>query len=349
MISKEQLDRLDEQKMMDLMKGFPSHWKGISETTSDVSLNIDQSKIQNICFAGMGGSAIGADLARAYAATTSRVPIQVIRHYDIPAYIDENTLFIACSYSGNTEETMSALNQAINTGAQIIGVTSGGTLETLAHKHGFDYISIPGGMPPRAALAYSFVPVFRILQYLDLIDEGEDARLETEKLLFANVDAWSNLSGNYALEIARKLEGSLPIIYSDGLLLDPVNMRWRGQLEENSKALTYGSFFPEMNHNEIIGWEKIDHLEDLLAVIFLVDKEDNKRVRFREEVFQEIIKDDAKSITVIESQGSSKLARMFSLIQLADWVSLYLAILNGVNPTTIKNIDFMKGRLAEYK
>lgn len=348
MITKELISRLDPQDMWGLMEEFPQHWKEISESTSSTTFTIDRSRVKNICFAGMGGSAIGADLARAYAANTSPFPIQVIRHYDIPAYVGENTLFIACSYSGNTEETMSALKQAIQAGAQIIGVTSGGILESLAAEHGFDCIKIPGGMPPRAALAYSFVPVFRILQFMNLINEGEEARQETENLLFSRAASLSDLNGNEALQLAQKIKDTLPVIYSDALLLEPVNLRWRGQIEENSKALVYGNFFPEMNHNEIIGWEKMDHLEGLISVIFLVDEDDNDRVLFREKVFQEIIKDEAKSITIVRSEGESKLARMFSLIQLADWVSIYLAILNGVDPTAIKNIDHMKAQLAKY-
>ncbi len=348
MITEESFKQFDTMGMRDLMRSFPDHWNEISLSAKDFNFTIDTSRIKNVCLAGMGGSAIGADIARAYVSKTAPYPVNVIRHYDIPAYIGPETLFIACSYSGNTEETLSALNQALQTGAQIIGITSGGQVSELAEKHGFDCIHIPGGLPPRAALAYSFVPLFRILQFLEIIDEGEEALEETQQFLAGKVSVYDNLEGNQAIDLAHLIKDSLPVIYSDHQLLEAVNIRWRGQLEENSKILVYGNMFPEMNHNEIIGWEHMDHLRDMVSVIFLTDRDDNERVKFRMEVFRELVKDDAKNMTILETEGDSKLCRIFSLVQLVDWISLYLAMLNEEDPTKIEYIDTMKSRLSQF-
>jgi len=346
-ITHQKIKEYDPQGMWHLIKNFPNQWSEITELTKDVDLNIESSKIKNICLAGMGGSAIGADIMRAYAYSSSPWPIHVVRHYDIPAWVDEHTLFITCSFSGNTEETLSALDQAIDKGAQIVGVTSGGTLKKKAEQHNFDVIEIPGGMPPRAALGYSFVPLFRIFSMLNILDEDETVLEEAHTFLANKVEELSDIEGNLALEIAGKIHGTLPVIYSDHLLLEPVNLRWRGQIEENAKEIVYGNFFPEMNHNEIVGWQKSDHLKGKTSVIILTDKEDNERVAIRQQIVKELIKDHTNAIIEVSTTGESRLIRVFSLIQLADWVSIYLAFLNQLDPTEIKNIDYLKKRLSK--
>lgn len=345
--SKEDIQQIDSQGMWNLVESFPDHWEQISKQTESLDLQVDKSRIKNICFAGMGGSAIGADLIRAYSLDSCPMPVHVNRHYDIPQWVGENTLFIACSFSGNTEETLSALSQAMERNAQVIGVTSGGQLLVNAQKQDFDYIKIPGGMPPRAALAYSFVPLFRIFQYLGFLDEGEEALAETLDLLKQGVRNFQNTSFNRALTIAEDINESLPLIYSDARVFEPVNLRWRGQFEENAKMLAYGNFIPEMNHNEIVGWEQIAHLTGRLSVLILKDREDNERVLRRMEIVEELVKDQAITVINIESKGESRLSRMFSLIQLGDWVSIYLALLNEVDPTPIAKIDLLKSKLAE--
>ena len=347
-ITEDYIKQTDQSGMWDLVKSFPDHWKEIMEQTADKAFcGLDKSKIQNICLAGMGGSAIGADLMRAYLYKNAPVPIQVVRHYDIPSWVGENTLFIACSFSGNTEETLSALNQATEQGAQRFAVTSGGELLKRATNENFDYIKIPGGMPPRAALAYSFVPLYRLFDYLGFVDEGVGALQETFDYLNSQIPHLDNIEQNEALDIAEAIKDTLPVIYADSLMLDPVHLRWRGQLEENAKTLAYGNVLPEMNHNEIVGWEKIAHLTGRLTVIMLRDQEDNSRVQRRMEITRELVGDKTVNLKVIETRGKSRLTRLFSLIQLADWTSIYLAMLTGTDPTPIARIDLLKSKLAE--
>ncbi|MEO1021729.1 MAG: bifunctional phosphoglucose/phosphomannose isomerase [Bacteroidota bacterium] len=346
-LTKQRITEIDSQNMWGLMNDFPTHWESIMESTSNVSLNIQSHKISSICLAGMGGSAIGADIIRAYTSNTCPVPVQVVRHYDIPNWVNESTLFIACSFSGNTEETHSALDQAIEKGAQIIGVTSGGELQNKAEKNGFDYIKIPGGMPPRAALAYSFVPLFRIFQWLGFIQEGDKQLIDTLEQLKEGVSLYTDISDNDALSIARELNDTLPVIYSDALSMEPINLRWRGQIEENAKMLAYGNVIPEMNHNEIVGWESIAHLTGRLTVVMLRDNEDNQRVQRRMDIVKELVIDQVNSVIEIQTKGHTKLARLFSLIQLGDWVSMYLGLINEIDATPIAKIDLLKSKLAE--
>lgn len=343
----EHIKTIDSQNMWGFLAGFPRQWKEAMQMTENLDLTVDQERINKICFAGMGGSAIGADLIRAYSYKTCPYPIQVIRHYEIPNWIDENTLFIACSFSGNTEETLTALAGARDKGAQTIGVTSGGELMLKAAKEDFDYIKIPGGMPPRAALGYSFVPLYRIFQYFGFVDEQDGALKETATFLSEQNDLLSNPEDNEALNLAEELNDTLPIFYSDSTMMEPVNLRWRGQFAENAKTLAYGNTLPEMNHNEIVGWERIVHLTGRLSVVLLIDREDNPRVQRRMEIIEELVKDQTSSIHVLKTRGQTRLTRMFSLIQLADWTSFYLAVLNNIDPTPIAKIDLLKSKLAE--
>lgn len=343
----EHIQAVDSQNMWGLLSGFAEQWNEAVKLTEDLDLSIDPERINKICFAGMGGSAIGADLIRAYSYKTCPYPIQVVRHYEIPGWVDDNTLVIACSYSGNTEETLTALVSARSRGAQAIGVTSGGELMLKAAKEEFDYIKFPGGMPPRAALGYSFVPLFRIFQHLGFVDGSDEPLTVTGTFLSEQNELLSDPEDNDALSLAEELNDTLPIFYSDATMMEPVNLRWRGQFAENAKTLSYGNTLPEMNHNEIVGWERISHLTGRLSVVMLVDREDNPRVQRRMKIVEELVVDQTASLQVLKTQGQSRLTRMFSLIQLADWTSFYLAIMNNIDPTPIAKIDLLKSKLAE--
>lgn len=346
-LTRDHIKSVDSQNMWELVAGFPNQWDEAMKITEGLDLSVDKSKINKICCAGMGGSAMGPDLIKAYSYNCCPHPVEVVRHYNIPSWVDENTLFIACSFSGNTEETLSALGKARERNAQSIAITSGGELLLKATKEEFGYIKIPGGLPPRAALGYSFVPLFRIFSKLGYLDEGANALSETELFLTEQGELLSDISDNEALTLARELQDTLPIVYSDSTLMEPVNLRWRNQFEENGKTLSYGNMLPEMTHNEIVGWEQIVHLTGRLSVIMLYDKEDDKRVRKRMRIVKDLIEDQVASIHVLSARGESRLTRLFSLIQMADWTSFYLAIINNVDPTPIAKIDLLKSRLAE--
>lgn len=346
-LTKETIQRIDSQGMWKWVTEFPEQWRHATRIIENIDLTIKPDQIANVCFAGMGSSALGADLLRGYTIKSCPYPVQVIRHYDIPNWVNDKTLFVSCSYSGNTEETLSALDKAIEKGAQVVAVASGGRLLVKAQKEGFDYIKIPNDMPTRAGLAYNFVSLYGIFQHLGYLDEGEAALTETHILLEKGVAEFADFSSNEALTIAEELNHSLPIIYSDAMMMEAVNIRWCTQIQENAKMLAYGNLIPEMSHNEIVGWEQIVHLTGRLNVVLLKDKEDSLRVTRRMEIIKELVIDQALSVIEIDTYGESRLARLFSLVQLSDWVSLYLALINEIDPTPTAKIDLLKSKLSE--
>jgi glucose/mannose-6-phosphate isomerase len=257
-------------------------------------------------------------------------------------------LVIVSSYSGNTEETIAAHRDALKRGAHVLCISSNGATEKIARQHKNALIKIPGGFPPRAALGYSFFPILVTLIRNGLIRGRRRDLQETAGLLKKNALPYSELASasNDALNIARELRGKLPVIYSTTEHLDSVNLRWRTQLAENAKVLAYGNVLPEMNHNELVGWNVLKSLMKEIVVVVLRDADEHPRVRVRLELTKKIAARYSSHIIEAKSVGESLLARMFSLIYLGDWVSYYLALLNEVDPTPVKVIDYLKSELA---
>jgi glucose/mannose-6-phosphate isomerase len=341
----------DPKGMRNLILNFPQQAAEAVVIGEAAKIKLNVSKVKNIVITGLGGSAIGGDLLRAYLADKCNVPVIVNRHYYFPEYVGKDTLVIVSSYSGNTEETVSAYKDAIKRKALIFCITSGGEVEKIAKKYKHPYIKIPGGLPPRAALGYSFFPTLIALSKLGFIKNQSIEIKETLTLLKTLSVRYSNhdASDNLAVILANRLQGKLPLIYSGADKFDTVNTRWRGQITENSKTLAFGHVFPELNHNEIVGWEVLKDLMKNIHVVILRDKEDYKRIQLRMDVSKGIIGGLADGITEVYSEGKSLLARTFSLLYLADWLSFYLAILNGVDPSPVKKIDFLKEELGKVK
>jgi len=346
-MDQEHIQSLDSQDMWQKLVDFPAQWQKAMDLTADLDLRIDRDRINKICFVGMGGSASGGELIQAYMYNSCPYPAQIVRHYEIPAWVDEQTLVITSSFSGNTEETLTALVAARDNGAQTVAVTSGGELMLKAAKEEFDYIKMPSGMQTRTALGYIFVPLYRIMQYLGVLKD-EDIKLhETQQFLSEQIELFSNPKDNEALNLAEELSDTLPIFYSDAIMMHPVSLWWRSQFQENAKTLAYGNTMPEMTHNEIVGWERVVHLTGRLSVVMLKDKDDNPRVQRRMDIVEELIEDQTASLHTVTTRGPNRLARMFSLIQLADWTSFYLAMLSNIDPTPVTKIDLLKSKLAE--
>lgn len=345
------IKQYDPKGMRDLILNFPKQAEEAVAIGNAAKLKLNVSKIRNIIITGLGGSAIGGDLLRAYLADKCDVPVIVNRHYYFPEYVGKNSLVIVSSYSGNTEETVSAYKDAVKRKAVIFCITSGGEVEKMAKKHKHPYIKIPGGLPPRAALGYSFFPTLIALSKLGFIKDQKKEIKETLSLLNALSSRYSDhdAADNQALNLARTLHGKLPLIYSGADKFDTVNTRWRGQITENAKTLAFGHVFPELNHNEIVGWEVLTDLMKKIHVVLLRDAQDFKRIQLRMDITKGIIGGLADGITEVNSEGKSLLARTFSLLYLADWLSFYLAMLNGVDPSPVKKIDFLKDALGKVK
>ncbi len=339
----------DNFNMRKLLINFPNQIEQAVEIGNKINFNLKKSNVKNIVITGLGGSAIGGDLLRSYLSDELTIPLLVNRNYNVPEFVDKNSLVIVSSYSGNTEETISAHIDAQKRKAQIVCITSGGETEKIAKKYKNYIIKIPKGYPPRAALGFSFFPILILMYKLDFVKNKKNEIKETISLLKKKVKSYQNLNAdkNPALQLAQKFFNRLPIIYSSSEHLDSVNLRWRGQLSENSKVLAFGNILPEMNHNELVGWKVLKSLMANMLVVFLKDKNDHRRVKIRMKITEGIVKEYAADILNVESEGNSLLARMFSLIYLGDWASYYLAIINGIDPTPVKVIDYLKNELAK--
>ncbi|NOX97621.1 MAG: bifunctional phosphoglucose/phosphomannose isomerase [Nitrospirae bacterium] len=338
----------DKSDMLSIIRNFPQQWKEAEEIGRKFLPPSDYRKINKVVVTGLGGSAMGGDILLSYLSEEMRIPVFVNRNYTLPRFVDKDTLLFVVSYSGNTEETISAYQKGVDLSAKVIAVTSGGKLKELSEEKSLPVIIVPPGLPPRTALGYLFLPSLIVLEQLGLVEaKGEDLE-ETGLLLGELSRRWeaSSSTGNLPQDLARKLFGKLPLIYSSETL-KAVCLRWKTQINENSKNLAYPVVFPELNHNEIVGWEGMEELRKSLEIIILRDKGDQERVKKRIEITKSVLGERPGGLEEVWSEGKSLLARIFSLIYLGDWVSFYLAILYGVDPTPVKPIELLKRRLAE--
>ncbi len=344
------IKEIDSGGMIEFLREFPGQLLTGRDLAREVPLDvIDTSRVENIVVCGMGGSAIGGDLVRSYAIDKIAIPIYINRDYNLPTFVGENTLVIGSSYSGNTEETLTAFTEAGELDAQRMAITTGGKLSEIATEKNLPVVIIPGGLPPRAALGYSFAPMLTLMEELGFIPEQLNAIDDTYKLLVSGVEQYDldvRAENNAAKALAFSFFKKLPLIYSDSEHFDSVAVRFRGQINENAKQLAYSAFLPENNHNELVGWNQVDFLKELLVAIWLKDRGTHERVGFRMSFMTEIQEELGIETVTLETTGETLLARMFSLIQLGDWASYYLAILNEVDPMPVKVIDRLKSELA---
>ncbi len=298
-------------------------------------------EVDHIYVAGLGGSGIGADFVASFIQDECKVPFLVKKGYSVPAYVGPNTLAIANSYSGNTEETLISYDQIKANGARIICVASGGKLIDMAKKDGFDYVQVPGNWPsPRACLGYSLTVQLWILNHLGFISDKYTKEIQSSATLLRRE---SDDIKTQAEAIAKRLFKKIPIIYVEDRM-EPVAVRLRQQINENSKALCWHHVVPEMNHNELVGWREKN--EDL-AVIYLRNEDDYSRNTTRMDINKGIITQYVNDIIEVHSKGNTMIERALYLVHLGDWVSWYLAQLRGVDALEVKVIDFLKGELAK--
>ena len=340
---------VDVRSMYSLIESFPEQVQTASKNGRDMAFP-DARNSRAIVITGLGGSAIGGDLARAVAAPHLPVPLLVNRDYDLPRFVDSSSLVIACSYSGNTEETLSSYRQARQAGAAIVCITSGGHLASLGKADGCPVLQLTGGLPPRAALGHSLMAILTALQGLKLIPDMEESIREAVEILthLRKLYGTNNPApGNRAKEMANSLSGRIPAIYGSSGLMDSVAFRWRSQIEENAKNLALHHALPEMNHNELVGWVHPGDVLRQVGVVMLRDKGDHPQVQRRFDLTGELIAKHAGAFHEVWSEGESRLARILSAIYLGDFVSLYMAYLNNTDPTPVEVIDYLKKRLSE--
>ncbi len=305
------------------------------------NIQMPDRKIENIYVAGLGGSGIGANFIQSFVYDACPIPYLVGKAYTIPQYVGENTLFIASSYSGNTEETLEALESAEKAGAVIMAISSGGKIIQKAKEKGYSYIQVPGNWAsPRACLGYSVIQQLYLLNKLGLIGNEFESSLQNSVEL---LNRESEDIKERAKKIAYILHDKIPIIYAEDRY-EPVAVRFRQQINENSKMLCWHHVIPEMNHNELVGWR--NHRPDWAVMLFR-SSDNHPRNAVRMDINKEIITEYTDTFIEIIAKGNDLIERSFYLVHLGDWISFYLAEKGNRDAIEVKVIDYLKGELAK--
>jgi glucose/mannose-6-phosphate isomerase len=336
---------VDRQGQVDDILGLPDQLR-------DAMWRVESARLEphdtpgGLVVAGMGGSAIGGALARAALGDRASRPIVVARGYALPAWTATDTTVLCASYSGDTEETLAVYEAAGALGAQRIAATTGGKLAAAARAEDVPVVPLPGGFQPRAAVAYLFVIALEVAW---LCGAGERLHAEID-VAAASAERLASLwspdgpDDCLAKELARGLHGTVPQIAGAGLTA-PIAYRWKTQINENAKAPCFAGELPELDHNEIEGWRGASELSAFSAV-FLDDADLHPRLRQRIELTRGLIAAHAAATYRIESVGETRTERLVSLLLLGDLVSLYLAVLRGVDPSPVALLERLKGELA---
>ncbi|MDP3880328.1 MAG: bifunctional phosphoglucose/phosphomannose isomerase [Dehalococcoidales bacterium] len=341
--------RLDAEGMLVHLRKMPESCQQAWRTALEFDLPSDYSQIEKVIILGMGGSAIGGDLLKSLATAEARVPLLVHRDYDLPAFTDARTLVIASSYSGRTEETLSAFDKALRTPARKLAITTGGDLADIAGQNGVPVLSIGYQAPPRAALPFSFLPVLAFLQRLGFIaDKSADVTemVSVMRSLSARIKEDVPLSANPAKRLATRLYRHLPVVYGGGVLAE-VAHRWKTQFNENAKAWSFYEVLPELNHNAVVGYHFPQELAPQIAVVLLRSASLFDRIKLRYDVTCQLLDQAKVGYEVIDADGNSPLSQMMSLVLFGDYVSCYLAFLYQIDPSPVAVIDYLKKKLAE--
>lgn len=317
------------------------------DARSDFAARARSLGVREVLVCGMGGSAIGADYAATWAAA-SDVRVAVWRGYGLPAWRAANQLLVFSSYSGNTEETLSAF-EAAPEGAVRLCIATGGELAARARDTSVPWIALPSGLQPRAALGHSLVALLVALHESGLLRADPAAELraaagavaQSARRLTADVPE----STNPAKQLARLWHERLPFFAAGNACLGPVALRWKSQLNENAKALAVASLLPEMNHNEIMAWTALPDVRKRARLVFLQDPHDDRRVAHRMDLTAELLREHVDAVDRVAPDGDSVLQHMLTTTHLGDFASVYLAFLNGVDPTPVGRIEELKKRL----
>ncbi|GAB3541726.1 bifunctional phosphoglucose/phosphomannose isomerase [Pontibacter brevis] len=330
--------------MKQLVEGFAQQLRDAMDIGGKATVNFSGPKYNNVVIAGMGGSGIGGNLIQAYVADKLSVPVVVNKGYAVPSFVGPDTLFIASSLSGNTEETLTAVRAAMRSDASVCFVTSGGELLRLAKDNNMPFIIIPGeSQQPRACLGYSVVLMLYLLHHAELLDNT----FKTE--VRQSINLLEELSGSIKVQasaLANAFYNKLPMLYvSDAM--GPVAARFQQQINLNAKQLSHVNVFPEMNYNEIVGWQHPERLFSQMVVLLIKTSYDHTRVRLRMDLTKKIFEGKVQDVLEMEARGATFLEQAFHLIHMFDWVSVYLAELNGVDPDSIDNINYLKGELSK--
>jgi glucose/mannose-6-phosphate isomerase len=326
--------------MKTLVANFSKQLTEAIQIGNNAKLTASEKPVLNVLICGLGGSGIGGTIVSELAAAYATVPINVCKGYFIPSYVNENTLVIISSYSGNTEETLNCLKLALTRKAKITAVTSGGKVLEEAKAKGFDCIVVPGGMPPRSCLGYSLTQLFFILGFHKIIHTNYKAELEASVKLLDSEEI--NIISEATI-IAEKIKDKIPVIYAT-TYNEGIAIRFRQQLNENAKILCWHQVIPEMNHNELVGWTEKN---DALSVLIFLDRDDYSRNLARVEINKEVIMRHTSNVREVWSKGKSAIEKTIYFIHLGDWISVILGEMRGVDLMEVNVINALKSKLSE--
>ena len=342
---------IDKSNMYESILNFPKHVQNsfdFFDKNSSISNNISEN-INNILILGMGGSAITGLLFREILCDYLDIPINIKQGYTIPKWVDTKTLIIACSYSGNTEETLTSLNKCKLKNTKIIAFTSGGKLYDFVLKNNYCHVLIPSGLQPRAAVGYSFTLMLLMFNKIKFIKDNIIKKFQDNLI---DLTKYSNIfsipkNENLCYQIAKKIYNKNPIIYAEDGIFGIIGYRLKCQLTENSKILAFNNFIPEMNHNEIEAYTKDAKINNFI-IIWIDDKDIYTRNKRRLDISKSIL--SKKIVKQIEirldlNDVKSSLVKYLIYINLMDWISYHTAILNNVDPSIIPNINELKKSL----
>ncbi|MCL5876398.1 MAG: bifunctional phosphoglucose/phosphomannose isomerase [Candidatus Bathyarchaeota archaeon] len=343
----EKIRAVDKSGMIDFCINAPQHYREAAKIAQKIKASY--SVPDNIIIVGMGGSAIGGDLFKDWARNKLTVPIEVNREYNLPQYADQKTLVVVSSYSGDTEESLSAFLDALKRGCMVFCVSSGGKLIKAAKKHKVPYLQVPGGMPPRAALPYMLIPLLVYMEKAGLVkgvsEELEETFAVLEKVVEENGPERPQ-NDNFAKNTAHFLWNSAPVVYGFGFYRS-VAQRFKQQFNENSKSPAKWEYFPELDHNEIVGWSGKGEQCKWFSIIFIRDADEPGEIESRIDITKAIIESAGIVTFDLHVQGKSCLSKMLSTVVVGDFLSVYLAVERKADPTPVRTIDLLKNKLKE--
>ncbi|OGD66319.1 bifunctional phosphoglucose/phosphomannose isomerase [Candidatus Berkelbacteria bacterium RIFCSPHIGHO2_12_FULL_36_9] len=346
------LKKLDPSGMMQSINDLPDQVDNCWKQLQSYAVPTHYIKCNKVVILGMGGSAIGGDLTASLALSSSKLPIHIHRDYNLPNFVDHETLVIAVSYSGTTEETLDGFNKAGELGAKLIAISTGGPIESLCRKYRAPIFKIEYGAMPRAALGYLFTSVIGVLNKLGIISLGQQEIPEAVKAmknLQKKIYFPTPTNQNQAKQLAQKIVNYIPVIMASGTL-SQVARRWKNQFNENAKQMSVFESFPELCHNVIVGLDYPKKLNDKIFIISLESEFDHPRNQLRRNIVHQIFRKKGIAHDLIKvNTPQSPLIEMLLMTLLGDYVSYYLSLLNNTDPTPVQAINFLKEKLSEAK
>jgi glucose/mannose-6-phosphate isomerase len=347
------LERLDSEDVLGAVERFAEQCREAWFTGKAATDLPEADGIDGLLVLGMGGSGISGDVLRAVVETRLPIPVTVVKSYGspLPEWVGRNTLVFAVSYSGSTEETVAALDEAIARGARIVTVSSGGPLAEAAARHGIAHIAIPSGLQPRASLGYLSMPLLATLDTLGLIPEMKDDVDEAIGILADIAERCHRkreASENPAKQLAMKIHGRVPVVYGGEGVGSVAAYRFKCDLNEYGKTPAFWNYLPELDHNEIVGWNQLAELTTgSFVLILLRDPGDHERVALRFDITQRLVRDNVAEIVELHAEGTSPLARILSLVLVTQLAAIYVGLAYGVDPGPVEVIQKLKAELAQ--